>query len=91
MLETEIIKNQYTYNAYYRTYKAQYVKTLGLPLFSKDNYEKSIEMNLYSKSRAKKDKVEITDEIGGFYRMQNGYTPLYYSKIRRESEKIVKE
>lgn len=77
---TEIEKNTETYNLGYGTYKASFVNQTSLPKFSRDSFDKVLEADLYSPSRAKKEHVEITDEVGGWYRMKNGYKPLFTVK-----------
>lgn len=74
----KLVKNRDTYNYSYKMYKAEYVKTLGIPLFNKNNFDEMINNKLYSKTRAKKENIR-TGEIGGFYRMHNGYVPVFYA------------
>ncbi|MFI3325994.1 MAG: hypothetical protein R3Y35_07445 [Clostridia bacterium] len=81
---TEIEKNNETCNLYYSTYKASFVNQTGLPKFSRDSFDKVLEANLYSPSRAKKANLEITDEIGGWYRVMNGYKPLFIVKNKNK-------
>lgn len=71
------------YNTYYKCYVASYVKTTGLPMFggselSKLDYEKYADKWL-SKTRCEKIKKPVKDgeAIVAWYRVKNGYIPLY--------------
>lgn len=62
----------------YGLYPAAYCKSTGLPMYSRDNYKTVAHMYL-SKSRCKKigHPVQENETIVAFYRLMNGYTPLY--------------
>lgn len=67
-----------SYNSYYKMYRASWCKKTGLPMYSKKDYEIVEKEKLYSKSRAKKEKIQIdTTKVCAWYRMFNGYIPLF--------------
>lgn len=67
-----------SYNSYYKTYKAVHCRQTGLPMYDHKTAEFMVNAELYSKSRAKKCKVEIDEAtVCGWYRMYNGYVPLF--------------
>ncbi|MBQ7131222.1 MAG: hypothetical protein IJO29_01500 [Oscillospiraceae bacterium] len=69
------------YSKYYKTYKAAYCRTTGLPLYNHDTAEQMVADGLYSKTRAAKEKVDIDDtDVCGWYRTYNGYVPLFRKK-----------
>ena len=71
-------KTRESYNEYYKTYRAAWCKKSGLPMYSKKDFEKVEREGLFTVSRAKKEKVVIdTRTVCGWYRMPNGYTPMF--------------
>ncbi len=82
MKKSDLLQTRETYNTYYNTYKAQYCRKTGLPMLCGRDY--AINPDLlkkgYSVTRSKKEKVEITEEIYGFFRVTNGYVPLFKPK-----------
>lgn len=70
-------KTNESYNSYYKLYKAEWCKKSGLPMYNKKDWAIIKEANLYSISRAKKEKIKIDPTVCGWYRMQNGYCPLF--------------
>ena len=70
-----------SYNSYYKTYRAKWCKQTGLPMYSKKDWDTIEKERLYTRSRAKKEKVNIdTETVCAWYRRQNGYTPLFKEK-----------
>ena len=71
------------YNSYYGLYRAEWCRRTGLPMYSRKDWEIIERERLFTKSRAKREKVNINDNIVcAWYRMQNGYTPLF--RVREE-------
>ena len=67
-----------SYNSYYKTYKAVHCRQTGLTMYNHKTAELMVNAELYSKSRAKKCKVEIDETtVYGWYRVQQGYVPLF--------------
>lgn len=81
--ENLLEKNSGSYNSYYKLYRADYCRMTGLPMYSSKDFEYLEKNNIFSKTRAKKEKVEI-DETSpvGWYRMQTGYAPLFALKAK---------
>ncbi len=74
-------KSYESYNEYYKQYKAKWCKESGLPMYSRKDFDIIEHEGLYTRSRALKEKVEIDIEtVCGWYRRQNGYTPLFKRK-----------
>ena len=71
-------KTSATYNKYYKAYRAAYCRATGLPMYGSKDFAEVQAKELYTKTRAKHDKVQIDESKPvGWYRMQNGYTPLF--------------
>ena len=71
-------KTHESYNSYYRLYKAEWCKKSGLPMYNKKDWATIKEAQLYSISRAKKEKIQIdTTTVCAWYRMAHGYCPLF--------------
>ncbi len=85
---SDLPQNSETYNSYYKTYKAKYCRKTGLPLICSRDYAINPDLLTkgYSVTRAKKEKIEITEELYGFFRVTNGYVPLFKPK-RSDSKK----
>lgn len=70
-----------SYNFYYKMYRAKWCKKTGLPMYEKKDFGIVEKERLYTKSRAKREKVQINDtEVAAWYRTSNGYTPLFKVK-----------
>ena len=70
-----------SYNFYYKMYRAKWCKKTGLPMYAKKDFAIVEKERLYTKSRAKKEKVQINDtEVAAWYRTSHGYTPLFRIK-----------
>lgn len=86
----KIEKNDNTYNKRYKTYKAIYVKSTGLPIYANtvSEYEKVAEIYL-SASRCKKLKKEVNKNSGvvAWYRVMNGFVPLYDIRVLKDIPK----
>jgi len=72
------------YNGYYKCYTSAYARSTGLPMFggselTKADYNEFAD-KLLSKSRCKQIKKPVTSEEKpvAWYRVKNGYVPLYY-------------
>lgn len=73
-------KTRESYNFYYKLYKAEWCKKSGLPMYGKKDFATVEEKHLYTVTRAKKEKIQIdTNTVCAWYRMTNGYTPLFKS------------
>lgn len=73
-----LTKTHESYNSYYKMYRAKWCKQTGLPMYSKKDYEVIEKEKLYSKTRAKKEKIQVnTNKVCAWYRMPNGYIPLF--------------
>lgn len=71
-------KTQESYNFYYKLYKSAWCKKTGLPMYAKKDWNTVEENKLYTITRAKRAKVQIdTNNVCAWYRMPNGYTPLF--------------
>lgn len=76
------------YNNYYKCYTAQSVRETGLPMvggkdITKDEYTLKYANRWLSKSRCKQIKkpVQEGEQPVAFYRVHNGYVPLYERSI----------
>lgn len=70
-----------SYNTYYKMYRAEWCKKTRLPMYARKDFEIIEKERLYTKSRAKREKVQIDDtEVVAWYRRMNGYTPLFKVK-----------
>lgn len=70
-----------SYNTYYKMYRAEWCKKTGLPMYQNKDWEIVKTEQLYTKSRAKKEKIQINDtEVVAWYRTTHGYTPLFKIK-----------
>lgn len=70
-----------SYNAHYKAYRASWCRASGLPMYSRKDFETVERGGLYTKSRAAREKVEIDEsKVLGWYRLPNGYTPLFGRK-----------
>lgn len=67
-------------NSHYGTYTAEYCRSTGKPMYSKESYEKR--KNLYSKTQCRRMGKPVKDgeEPAAFYRVMNGYCGLYERK-----------
>lgn len=67
------------YNSYYRTYKAIFVKTTGLPIFNTNTFKEK-DRRFLSKTNCKKIKKPIkADELPvAWYRGMHGFYPLFF-------------
>lgn len=84
IMDNNLTKTPASYNEYYKTYKAAHCKLTGLPLYNHNTAEQMITDNLYSQTRAKKERVIIDETaVCGWYRVYNGYIPLF--KTKRQS------
>lgn len=73
-----LIQTNESYNSYYKTYRAEWCKKSGLPMYSSKEWERVKDERLYTKTRAKKEKIKIDDtKVCAWYRRPNGYTPLF--------------
>ena len=80
-------KNKETYNRNYKLYRAKYCRETGLPMYNWRDYPQMIENGIYTRTRAKQEKVKINEEIPvGWYRLQHGYTPLFKAVVEEELE-----
>lgn len=71
-------KNEESYNSYYKLYRAEYCRKTGLPMYNWRDYPQMIANGIYTKTRAKQEKVIIDEESPvAWYRLKNGYTPLF--------------
>lgn len=66
------------WNAYYKCYTAEYCKALGLPMLNNKTYDKYSNKWL-SSTRCNKIKKPVTEDEYpvAFYRVKNGYIPLF--------------
>lgn len=82
-------KNDNTYNYYYSTFKAEYAKSTGLPLYANTVKEYNDVAEIYiSASRCKKLKKDTEGaDVVAFYRVMNGYIPLYDVRTLKDIEK----
>ena len=66
------------YNRYYKCYTADSCRATGLPMLERYNYEEYANKWL-SKTRCQKIKQPVREgeEPVAFYRIYNGYVPLY--------------
>lgn len=64
-------------NEKYGTYTAEYCKSTGKPMYSKNEYE--YRRGLYSKTQCRRMGKPVTEreEPVAFYRVMNGYCGLY--------------
>lgn len=73
-----LIQTNESYNFYYKTYRAEWCKKSGLPMYSNKDWERVENERLYTKTRAKKEKIKIDDtKVCAWYRRPNGYSPLF--------------
>ena len=80
--ENLLEKNWGSYNSYYKLYRAEYCKKTGLPMYSRKDFEYLEQNKIFTRTRAKKEKVEIDEtKPVGWYRMQTGYAPLFSEKL----------
>ena len=80
-------KTSESYNSYYNLYKAGWCRLTGLPMYSKKEFPLIEAARLYTVSRAKREKVQIdTSVVRGWYRMANGYTPLFKAIAKEGKE-----
>lgn len=71
-------KTDKTFNFNRRLYRAAYVHTTGLPTYGHADFPTVQAKKLYSRTRAKLEKVEIDESRPlGWYRCQHGFTPLF--------------
>ena len=78
-----LIQTNESYNSYYKMYKASWCRKSGLPMYQKKDFDTVKKLLLYTKSRARREKVEIdTTTVAGWYRRPNGYTPLFREKMK---------
>jgi len=76
-----------SYNSYYKTYRAEWCRKSGLPMYSNKDFPIVESEKLYTKTRAKKEKIKIDEtNVYAWYRMPNGYTPLFKAINEREAE-----
>lgn len=74
-------QTQKSYNFYYKTYRAEWCRKSGLPMYQNKDWCVIEREKLYSKTRAKIEKIQIDDsKVLAWYRMQNGYIPLFKIK-----------
>lgn len=73
-------KTKESYNSYYNQYKAAWCKKSGLPMYSKNDWDKIERDELYSVTRAQRARVAIGTTVCAWYRMANGYIPLFKRK-----------
>lgn len=77
-----------SYNFYYKTYRAEWCKKSGLPMYSNKDFQIVENEKLYTKTRAKKEKIKIDEtKVYAWYRRPNGYTPLFKAINEREDTK----
>ena len=77
-----------SYNPYYKTYRAEWCRKSGLPMYQKADFETVEREGLYTKSRARREKVDIdTTKVAGWYRRPNGYVPLFKCRIEKGEKK----
>lgn len=70
-----------SYNFCYKMYRAEWCRKSGLPMYSSKDWPAIESEKLYTKTRAKKEKIQIDDsKVCAWYRMTNGYTPLFKIK-----------
>lgn len=76
------------YDEHYRCYTAESARKTGLPMignkdFTKDEYAEKYFNKWLSKSRCKQIKQPVQDNENpvAFYRVKNGYVPLYERNI----------
>ena len=73
-----LIQTNESYNSYYKSYRAEWCRKSGLPMYQKKDFETVEKQRLFTRSRANKEKVQInTTKVVGWYRRPNGYTPLF--------------
>ena len=73
-----LIKTRESYNDYYKQYRAAWCKKSGLQMYQRKDFETVKRLELYTCTRAKKEKVSIdTSRVVGWYRRPNGYAPLF--------------
>ena len=71
-------QNLGSYNSYYKLYRAEYCRKTGLPMYSGKDFEYLEKNRIFTRTRAKKEKVAIDEAVPvGWYRMQTGYAPLF--------------
>ena len=76
-------KTYESFNSSYNLYRAKWCKASALPMYSKKDFHLVEKQKLYSRARAKKEKIQIDDtKVYAWYRMFNGYIPLF--KIKGE-------
>lgn len=82
MSETNYLEQtRESYNSYYKTYRAEWCKKSGLPMYAKKDFEIVEREGLYTKTRAKKEKINIDEtKVCAWYRRPQGYTPLFKIK-----------
>ena len=81
-----LAKTPKSYNSYYKTYRAEWCRKSGLPMYSRKNFDEVQSKGLYTATRAAKEKVSIDESVVcGWYRLPNGYTPLF--RERQENGK----
>ena len=77
-MENLLEKTLESYNEYYKTYRAEYCRSTGLPMYGSKDFSEVQEKGFYTKSRAKRDKIWIDESHPvGWYRTVNGYVPLF--------------
>lgn len=85
-------KNINSYNSYYKLYRAEYCKKTELPMYSWKDYDYMIANGIYTRSRAKAEKVVIDETCPvGWYRLMNGYTPLFTIKANPDGRDLKNE
>lgn len=71
-------KSNDSYDSYYKMYRAKWCRLSKLPMLSNKDWEQIQREGLYTKTRAAKEKVNVNyNEVAAWYRMYNGYVPLF--------------
>lgn len=85
-------KSSNSYNDYYKLYKAEWCKLSKLPMLSRKDWQQIESEDLYTLSRAKKEKIEIdSQKVVAWYRMMNGYAPLFKAKHKAQLQGVLYE
>ena len=73
-----LVQTKESYNSYYKQYRAEWCRKSGLPMYQRADFETVEREGFYTKSRAKREKVDIdSTKVVGWYRRPNGYVPLF--------------
>ena len=75
-------KSNESYNKHYRLYRASWCHKSGLPMYGKKEFPTVLEQGLYTRHRAKVERVVIDETtVFAWYRMPQGYTPLFKKEV----------